>query len=141
MAKRKSTEYIVIHCTATPPEMDIGVKEVDRWHKERGWAGCGYHAIIRRNGQIELGRAFNQVGAHAKGYNSKAVGIALAGGVNGDNKPSINFLPDQMDSLIDLISFLIKVYPDARVIGHNEISDKACPSFDVTPLRALFTDE
>ena len=53
---RKSTDYFIIHCSATKPSMDIGFEEINRWHKERGWLQCGYHFIIRRNGVIEDGR-------------------------------------------------------------------------------------
>ena len=27
---RQETKYIVIHCSATPPSMNIGAKEIDR---------------------------------------------------------------------------------------------------------------
>lgn len=33
MAARKSTKYLVVHVTATPPSSDIGVKEVRAMHK------------------------------------------------------------------------------------------------------------
>ena len=32
---RKSTDYFIIHCTATKPSMDIGFEEINRWHRER----------------------------------------------------------------------------------------------------------
>ena len=34
---RAKTEYIVIHCSQTRPSQDIGVEEIDRWHRQRGW--------------------------------------------------------------------------------------------------------
>ena len=36
-----------------------------------------------------------------------------------------------MDCLIRFIKQLKTEYPDADVIGHNEISEKECPSFNV----------
>ena len=45
---RKETKYIIIHCSATKPSMDIGFEEIDKWHRAKGWFGCGYHKIIRR---------------------------------------------------------------------------------------------
>ena len=62
-------DSIIIHCTASPDYMDIGVKEIDRWHKDRGWSQIGYHYVVRRNGEIERGRPIEQQGAHAKGAN------------------------------------------------------------------------
>lgn len=128
---RETTDKLVVHCSATTPDMDIGAQEIDHWHKRRGWLGIGYHAIIRRDGSIEFGRHFNESGAHAKDYNKSSVGVCLIGGVNSDNDPEDNFTPDQMESLKVILDVLIRAYPNAEIIGHNEISNKACPSFDV----------
>ena len=65
----------VIHHTASH---DVSAKEIDRWHKERGWTEIGYHYVIRKDGSIEKGRDINKIGAHAKGRNNR-IGIALTG--------------------------------------------------------------
>jgi len=65
----------VIHHTASH---DVSAWTIDRWHKERGWDGIGYHFIIRKDGSIEEGRPLNKKGAHAVGRNTW-VGIALTG--------------------------------------------------------------
>ena len=49
----RSITRIIVHCSATRPGLDIGVDEIDRWHRERGFHGVGYHAVIRRNGVVE----------------------------------------------------------------------------------------
>jgi N-acetylmuramoyl-L-alanine amidase len=131
MSKRSSTDYIFVHCSATPPSMDIGVKEIRRWHKNRGWADVGYHFIIRRNGHISIGRPLDAVGAHVVGYNSKSVGVCLIGGINKQKEPEKNFTKEQMDALTVTVGFLKMMYPTAELMGHNEVSNKACPSFDV----------
>jgi len=69
------TTQAVIHHTESG---DVSADEIDRWHKERGWDGIGYHFVIRKNGTIELGRSLNKLGAHAKGRNN-FVGIVLTG--------------------------------------------------------------
>ena len=47
------TVDIVIHCSATKPSMDIGLREIRDWHvKDNGWRDVGYHFIRRRNGGI-----------------------------------------------------------------------------------------
>ena len=52
MEPRSSTEYLVVHCSATKPSMDIGLREIKRWHvDDNGWRDVGYHYIIRRNGE------------------------------------------------------------------------------------------
>lgn len=131
--KRDKTNYIVIHSTATRPSQNIGFAEVDQWHKERGWDGCGYHAIIRQSGRIEFGRHFDDVGAHVKGYNRESVGIALVGGLNHVGEPSNTFNQDQLVSMSILVEMLLEVYPAAKVQGHRDFPfvNKECPCFDV----------
>ena len=129
---RKKTDYIVVHCSATKPDMDIGFAEIDIWHKDRGFYMCGYADIIRRDGRVEQGREADEVGAHVKGYNSVSVGICMVGGVDKKNRPEENFTPEQFRSLSRLLRFHMAKYPKAMIVGHNELdSGKACPSFDV----------
>ena len=98
---RKDTKYIMIHCTATKPSMDIGFDEVDRCHRARGFLSCGYHRIIRRDGTIEQGRQDNEVGAHCRGRNHDAISISLVGGVTEDNVEvwENNFTGEQWETL------------------------------------------
>jgi len=128
---REYTDYIVVHCAATPPSMDIGRDTIDEWHKERGWDGIGYHFVIRRDGSVEAGRHVDAVGAHVRGSNLRSVGICMIGGANEEREPEENYTIDQWKSLSTTVEFLRRMYPDAKVIGHNEVSDKACPCFDV----------
>ena len=132
MEPRSSTEYIVIHCSATKPSMDIGLTDIKHWHvNERGWRDVGYHYVIKRNGEVELGRNIKDTGAHARGYNSKSVGICMVGGMAEDNSIEDNFTDKQWTALLDLTKQTLENYPDAKVIGHNEISKKDCPCFNV----------
>jgi N-acetylmuramoyl-L-alanine amidase len=131
--KRRKTDYIVIHCAATPASMDIGAKEIREWHKKRGWRDIGYHYVIRRNGQTEFGRPEDVQGAHAVGYNMVSIGICLVGGVADDKKTAVaNFTDAQWESLGHLIEELRARYPRAKVVGHRDLDKKKeCPSFDV----------
>lgn len=136
--KRQSTKHIIVHCSATRPSMDIGVREIRQWHKsERDFLDVGYHFIIRRDGSIETGRQVNQVGAHTKGFNSTSIGICLVGGVNEKMKPEDNFTPAQFSTLKGLVASLKEQFPDAlSVKGHRDFDPKkACPSFDVASLK------
>lgn len=116
--------------------MDIGRADIDRWHRSRGWLGIGYHYVIRRDGELEMGRSHDVVGAHAKGHNSTSVGVCMVGGVGDlDATPrevsENNFTGAQWQTLDVLLRTLNDLYPHAQVIGHNEVSSKDCPSFDV----------
>ena len=132
MNKREKTEFIVIHCAATKPSMDTSAADIDRWHRERGWLKIGYHFVIKRDGTIETGREVDETGAHAKGYNSKSVSVCLIGGMAQESSdPENNFTDEQWTSLESVVETLTNRYPDAELIGHNDISDKACPTFNV----------
>ncbi len=132
MEPRSSTEYLVVHCSATKPSMDIGLREIKRWHvDDNGWRDVGYHYIIRRNGEVELGRSNRDTGAHAAGYNHKSISLCMVGGMAEDNSAENNFTAQQWTALLDLVKQIKVDYPEANVIGHNEISEKECPSFDV----------
>jgi N-acetyl-anhydromuramyl-L-alanine amidase AmpD len=124
---------IVVHCAATPPKADIGVKEITRWHRERGFLAIGYHWVIRRDGTVEPGRREDLIGAHAVQVNDRSVGVCLVGGVDAKGNPEDNFTPDQMVALKGLLDSLAVRYPGAEVLGHRDIPGvaKACPSFDV----------
>lgn len=130
----RKIKEIIIHCSATPPSMDIGAKEIRDWHVNfNGWSDIGYHDIIRRNGRIEEGRPLSRIGAHCKGHNRNSIGICLVGGTR-ETRPKVpenNFTVEQFKSLQRLLGAYSVQYPDAKIYGHNEFSSKACPSFDV----------
>jgi N-acetylmuramoyl-L-alanine amidase len=129
----ENVKYLVVHCSATPANRDIGVKELDRMHRERGFLKIGYHYVIRRDGSVELGRSIKEPGAHVEGYNGVSIGVCLVGGVTSTLKPEDNFEPAQKDALRTLLYQLVVLFPDAKVQGHRDFPDvaKACPSFDV----------
>ena len=114
---------IIIHCSATPNGRHHTAEDIHRWHLEKGWSGIGYHYVIGVDGIVETGRPEYWMGAHAKGHNKKSIGICLIG--------TDDFSEDQWCSLKILVSKMICKYQDAKVIGHNEVSSKTCPGFDV----------
>lgn len=139
--KRDSTEYVVVHCSATAPDMDIGRDEIDAWHRARGWNGVGYHFVIRRDGELEYGRQPTKKGAHAgAAYNNRSLSICLIGGVDAAGRPAASFTPAQWATLARLLAALKLVWPAAEVIGHNEVSAKACPSFNVQAWLSALPD-
>lgn len=74
----RGIDTIIIHHTGEH-NIDVSAEQIDKYHKERGWKGIGYHYIIRRNGDIEKGRADYEIGAHAKNRNENSIGIVLSG--------------------------------------------------------------
>lgn len=133
MLKRKSTDYIVVHCSATPPDRKIGAETIRRWHVERGWSDIGYHIVITRAGNIEFGRDMELQGAHVYGHNHNSVGVCLVGGVNHAGEPENNFTESQFKTLRVVLLYLRSKYQGARVCGHRDFPEvaKQCPCFDV----------
>lgn len=139
----REIKHIIIHCADTPARMDIGVDQIRKWHTlpkpaGNGWADIGYHYVIRRSGLTETGRDLDgdgdieeEVGAHAYGFNRHSLGLCLVGGQGPRGEPESNFTAEQWTALRVLVRDLKARYPGAQVIGHRDVSDKACPSFDV----------
>lgn len=127
----QEVKYLVVHCAATPPTMDIGAKEIDRWHRANGWLCIGYHFVIRRDGTVENGRDLSMVGAHEPAVNRVSLGICMVGGVDADMKAENNFTPAQFESLKTLLAQLRHDGYNGEVIGHRDVNPhKDCPSFD-----------
>ena len=135
MELRKKTEMIVVHCAATKPSMDIGFKEIRKWHVEdNGWDDVGYHYIIRRDGTQEVGRPEAFQGAHAPAVNSKSIGVCLVGGMAEDEGPENNFTLEQFLTLKDLIKKLKMTNPNiVEIVVHGDIQDNKpnCPGFNL----------
>lgn len=127
----RAINLIVIHCADTYERMDIGAKEIDAWHRERGFLKIGYHYVVRRDGTVEKGRDEKEVGAHAKGYNQNSIGICWVGGRSDDNRPYDNRTTAQTAALRNLVAEMKKRYPLAQVVGHRDLDkNKACPCFN-----------
>lgn len=44
-----------------------------------GWDDIGYNFLVSSEGRVYVGRGWDDVGAHTKGYNYDSVGIAFIG--------------------------------------------------------------
>ncbi|WP_241033729.1 N-acetylmuramoyl-L-alanine amidase [Vibrio maerlii] len=126
----RSLRFITVHCSATCASQDIGVEEIRQWHKAKGWRDVGYHFVIRRSGEVEIGRPLNQTGAHVKGHNTGNIGICVVGGVDANHQPEDNFTLAQRKALFGLIGELQQRFEisDDNVKGHKDWGvAKACP--------------
>ena len=127
-------DKIVIHCSATPEGREVTVKQIDSWHRSRGFSEIGYHYVILLDGTIEKGRSLDKMGAHSRGHNKDSIGICYVGGMNKTyTKPQDTRTKEQKAALVKLIFELKSKYgiENENIIGHNDLSSKACPSFDV----------
>lgn len=128
----RSINRIVVHCTATKEGQDFKAKDIDQWHKQRGWSGIGYNYVVDLNGKVELGRDVNQIPAQAYGYNKHSIGVVYVGGLDANLKPKDTRTDEQKKALIQLIKQLKALYPNAEILGHGQLPGvkKACPCFD-----------
>jgi len=86
---------------------------------------------LHQDGECEIGRPVLQKGAHTKGYNFDSIGVAYCGGVDKDNRPKDTMTIKQEIAFLRLVDSLRVVFGPLTIHGHNEFSNKACPSFDV----------
>lgn len=144
-AKRKSTKQIILHCTASREGQNMTVESIHQLHLKNGWSGIGYHYVIGLDGTIYEGRKDDSVGAHAAPQNSDSIGIVYVGGLDANKKPKDTRTPEQKESIIELIKYLLEKYPSiSEIKGHRDISPdkngngiiepseriKSCPCFD-----------
>lgn len=128
----RQINYIIIHCSATKAGQDFRAKDIDRWHRERGWDGIGYHKVIDLDGTIEPGRSEAKPGAHCKGHNSDSIGICYIGGLDKNGKPADTRTELQKAALAGLVAGYKRRFPNAKVVGHRDMPNvhKACPCFN-----------
>lgn len=127
----RQIKEIIIHCADTPEGRDDKAADIDRWHKQRGFDRIGYHYVIDLDGTVEAGRELDCIGAHCKGHNTNSIGICYIGGADRETiKPKDTRTDKQKASLLLLLKYLRQRYPNAKIYGHRDFSDKACPSFD-----------
>ena len=134
---------IVIHCSAVRPDQNSSAAQIDTWHRQRGFhLGIGYHYVVRRNGQIELGRPEFLIGAHCVNHNAHSIGVCYEGGLDEKGRPADTRTPAQKLALHTLLVSLKADYPDAEIMGHCELEGvhKACPCFPVSIYRNYFNN-
>lgn len=134
-------EYLLIHCTDTPKDMDVQRSHIEQWHLvENGWSKMGYTDLIVRSGDLVNLTPYDQddevdgfeITNGARGVNSISRHIALAGGKTDVLvHPNDLFSFGQMETLEVYIKFMLKRHPHLKVGGHNQFSSKNCPGFDV----------
>lgn len=142
----KNIDTIIVHCSATREGQDIRASDIDKWHRERGFARIGYNYVIDLDGKVEKGRPLTMTGAHCKGWNDRSIGICYVGGLDKNGNPKDTRTLLQKMSLHNLVFKLMDEYPSiTQVLGHRDTSPdlngdgkispnewiKQCPCFDV----------
>jgi N-acetylmuramoyl-L-alanine amidase len=137
----RKIDSIVVHCSATRPEwmasegINAQLKEIDVWHRDRGFDMIGYSYLVSRNGEVVQGRPLEKTPAAQKGHNTGSIAICLIGGFgsDADDLATEHYTPVQLARAYSLIRELQEQFnvKNDNVIGHNRVSSKACPGFRV----------
>ncbi|MBU3130949.1 peptidoglycan recognition protein family protein [Clostridium gasigenes] len=131
----ENPKNIIIHHTHNP---ELTLITTHKLHQEKfKWAGVGYNYLIEKDSTIFEARGM-YIGAHAKGHNAVAIGIALVGNFD-------EFLPssEQLELLIELCTYFMFKYDiePNKVLGHRELEGvtKSCPGskFNMDEFREL----
>lgn len=137
---------LVIHCTATPEGREVSQADIRHWHCDppdkggRGWKQVGYTDMIHLDGQVERLVDNNEdaqvdpweITNGAAGYNSTSRHVVYVGGVAADGKtPKDTRTEAQLKAMETYVKDFHRRFPSVRIVGHNELAAKACPSFDV----------
>jgi N-acetylmuramoyl-L-alanine amidase len=139
---------IVIHCSDTRDdnpetqkneEMDVGVVEIEEWHRQRAetepWGFyvdhngspkyIGYHYVVRRSGAVEVARPIEFVGCHAKGVNKNSIGVCWIGKNHMNDKQRVSLIAAVATLCVDHGLSVHDIY------GHYQFSqNKTCPNFN-----------
>ena len=118
----------------------------------RGWKQVGYSDMLNRKGELINLVPYNfddvvdsfEITNGATGYNSNSRHIVLAGGWSKDGKvkngknpdgsymqPEELYTQEQISQLIQYLKAQREIVPSIEIVGHNNLSQKTCPNFDV----------
>jgi len=163
MPNPEAITHLILHITAAPWGTVESVRAFHIAPKPlgRAWLDIGYHYLITNpfptfdswrekkpipdhDGQVCLGRDLDhdgdvdeEIGAHALGWNSKSLGIAMIG----ENGMLTGL---QLQGALSLCRDLAHRYrvPYSNVIGHYETgANKTCPDLDMSHFRELMRDK
>ncbi|MBQ0029401.1 MAG: N-acetylmuramoyl-L-alanine amidase [Bacteroidales bacterium] len=143
----KQIQYLVIHCTGTRAGREVTSSEIRHWHTDpvskggRGWKQVGYTDMFHLDGRVERLVKNNEdanvdsweITNGAIGYNQISRHIVYVGGCDAMDvsRARDTRTPAQKESLKRYVLNFHKRFPKVKIIGHNQVANKACPSFDV----------
>lgn len=134
--------FLFIHCSASPAGLDLSGQWIYDYHtKSKGWSRPGYSDVIRLNGQIDNIYPWNgdyKIETWEYTFGTLKLSrcsrhVCYIGGVDADdkNKAEDTRTEAQIRTLNAYVDFHVAKYPNIIVVGHNQVQNKACPSFDV----------
>lgn len=131
----KDIKYLVVHHSASTGTLE----SENRYHTQNNnWYKLSYHFSIDR-GHIYQINDILDITAHAMGANTNGIGIC----VNWDLRKR-GLTSFEQNSLNGILLTLKGMFPNAEIVGHNEISKRLaghiteCPVIDMKKVRSDF---
>lgn len=141
--KSHKVQGLVEHCAATPEGRNTSAKTVDGYHtwakpRGRGERISPYNVIIELDGTPVWFRTWDtnsvvdrhEVSWGSAEWNICCFNVCYIGGCDKNMKPKNTLTAAQDSTLKNIVFDFVKTFPNAYVIGHNQLVNKACPSFD-----------
>jgi N-acetylmuramoyl-L-alanine amidase len=148
---KRDIKYLVIHtagCASSWNAADLTrffFNDRDVPNDGGPWNTGGYHWIIDQEGNPTRIYDDKVTTNGAKGINPKSIHLTWTGGYSPEydaavaakqnpidlNLLNFNITKIQILRLKQLIKRYIETYPDIKVLGHNQVSNKPCPLFNV----------
>lgn len=132
--------HLMWHCAATRQGAWFDRSDIMRWHLEyRKWSRVGYAGIILLDGRLDILIPHDrddyidrwEISNGAKGWNGVTKHFCYIGGLNKNGAPHDTRNPVQLAAMEAITKLYTMLWPDIKVIGHNQVSKKDCPCFDV----------
>lgn len=114
--------FIVLHNSGASTGT---VEGIHNYHLSLGWAGCAYHFVVYKNGEIHKGRPLWAMGGHTHTWGN-TVGVCFIGNYESSDR----VMPKkQLDAGKKLLRWLRVEYPKAQMRGHRQMPNNAtaCP--------------
>lgn len=141
----RKIKFIFIHCTASRQAWTV--QALLKEFTAKGWHYPGYHWVVTADGVRTQLMTEDLPSNGVKCHNHEAINVAYMGGISRTGKPIDNRTDAQKESLRELLKELRQRYPDAKILGHRDISPdknhngvvdpweriKECPCFDAIP--------
>lgn len=143
--KKRKINKIIVHWSASPATTTVA--DIDRWHREAGYRGIGYHRVILHPDSVQQlksltwsdltkkGRAINddtwledwEKGAHTLFQNHDSIGLCVVG------SPKYGLHELQREALIKSLNILRRRHflVAAQVGTHRDYNATDCPGEEI----------
>jgi N-acetylmuramoyl-L-alanine amidase len=142
----RNITHLVVHCTAGSAQQKTS-DIISYWKNKLGWNRYGYLYLISSDGWIENLTPIEKPSNGVKGHNENSIHICYKGGWNGTDTRT----DAQKNSLKEVLKMLKEKFPNAKIVGHRDLSPdlngdgkitpnewvKLCPCFDCSEYSNL----